>query len=41
MFAQSYDWYVTHREKILRANGGSHHRSAVKQGVPALVRRLL
>src|SRR5262249_22132114 len=31
MFAQSYDWYLRNREEVLRASGGSHHRSAVKQ----------
>lgn len=41
MFAQSYDWYLANREMILRASGASHHRSAVKQGVLALVKHLL
>jgi len=41
MLAQSYDWYLANREKILHASGGSHHRSAVKQGVLSLVKRLL
>jgi len=41
MFAHSYDWYLTHREKILREGGASHHRSAVKQGVLALAKHLL
>ncbi len=38
MFAQSYDWYVAHRASVLAARGGSPHRSAVKQGVLALLR---
>ncbi len=41
MFCQSYDWYLAHREAILRATGASHHRSPVKQGVLAAVSRLL
>ncbi len=41
MFAQSYDWYLRNREEVLRASGGSHHRSAVKQGVLSLVKHLL
>lgn len=41
MFAQSYDWYLTNRETILRAEGGSHHRSAVKQGILSLVKHCL
>jgi nucleoside-diphosphate-sugar epimerase len=41
MFAQSYDWYLANREKILSANKASHHRSAVKQGILSLVKHLL
>jgi nucleoside-diphosphate-sugar epimerase len=41
MFVQSYNWYLANREKILRASGASHHRSAVKQGILSLVKRLL
>jgi len=41
MFAESYDWYLANREKILQAHGASHHRSAVKQGILTLVKRLL
>ena len=40
MFAQSYDWYVENRSKILAATGNSPHRSAVKQGALALLRWL-
>jgi nucleoside-diphosphate-sugar epimerase len=41
MLAESYDWYLANRETILRSSGGSHHRSAVKQGVLAVFKRLL
>jgi nucleoside-diphosphate-sugar epimerase len=41
MFQESYDWYVGHREEVLRQTGASHHRRAVKQGVLDLVSRLL
>lgn len=41
MFAQSYDWYLANREKILASRHASHHRSAVNQGILSLVKRLL
>ncbi len=41
MFAESYDWYLANREKILQAHGASHHRSAVKQGILSLVKRII
>ena len=41
MFVQSYEWYLANREKILKSTGGSHHRSAVKQGILALAKHLL
>lgn len=41
MMIDSYDWYLKNREDVLAAKGGSHHRSAVKQGVLGLVKRLL
>jgi nucleoside-diphosphate-sugar epimerase len=41
MFAQTYDWYLAHREQVLRTSGASHHRSAVKQGILALAKHLL
>lgn len=41
MFAASYDWYLAHRDEVLRSSGASHHRSAVKQGVLALIPKLL
>ena len=41
MFIDSYEWYLRHREDVLRGAPGSHHRSAVRQGALALVKRLL
>jgi nucleoside-diphosphate-sugar epimerase len=41
MFCQSYDWYLAHRDEVLRASGASHHRSPVRQGVLAAVSRVL
>jgi nucleoside-diphosphate-sugar epimerase len=41
MLIESYDWYVKNRENVLAASGASHHRSAVKQGILRLVRRML
>ena len=41
MFAQSYDWYLANREKILASHHASHHRSPVKQGVLSLVKHIL
>jgi nucleoside-diphosphate-sugar epimerase len=41
MFIESYEWYLAHRERVLAASGASLHRSAVKQGVLGLLRRLL
>lgn len=41
MFVESYEWYLAHREEVLRTTGASHHRSAVKQGVLRLVRVVL
>ena len=38
---QSYDWYVNNREAVLSSSGGSHHRSAVKQGVLSAVKWVL
>jgi nucleoside-diphosphate-sugar epimerase len=33
MFADSYDWYVRHRDEVMHRTDASHHRSPVKQGV--------
>src|SRR5205823_5747638 len=41
MFIESYEWYLGHREDVVRRAVGSHHRSAVKQGALALVKWLL
>lgn len=41
MFEQSYDWYLKNRETVLTTAHASHHRSAVKQGALALLKRLL
>ena len=41
MFAAGYDWYVEHRSEILKSKDLGGHRSAVKEGILALVRRLL
>jgi nucleoside-diphosphate-sugar epimerase len=40
MICESYDAYVSDREAILARRGASHHRSAVKFGVLALLRYL-
>jgi len=41
MFRDSYDWYVTNREDVLKSVTTSPHKSAVKQGVLGLVGKLL
>jgi nucleoside-diphosphate-sugar epimerase len=33
MFAQAYDWYITHRKEVLSGQHRSHHRSAVHTGL--------
>lgn len=40
MIADSYDWYVAHREEVLSRHGASHHRSPVKLGVLKLLEKL-
>lgn len=37
MFADSYDWYIRHRDEVLSRKDASHHRSPVRQGVLAAV----
>jgi nucleoside-diphosphate-sugar epimerase len=37
MIAESYDWYIEHRDEVMRRTGASHHRSAVKLGVLKLL----
>ncbi len=41
MFEESYDWYLAHREQVLAANEGSHHRRGVRQGILGLVKWVL
>ena len=41
MIADSYDWFLAHREEAATASGLSSHRSPVREGVLSLVRRLL
>lgn len=41
MLIESYDWYLANRDRVLQAGGASRHRSAVRQGILALVGRLL
>jgi nucleoside-diphosphate-sugar epimerase len=41
MFVESYEWYLRHREEVLRAHGASHHRSAVKERALWVVKHLL
>jgi hypothetical protein len=33
MIAESYDWYVAHREEVLARTDASHHRSPVRLGI--------
>ncbi len=40
MIADSYDWYVAHRQQVLTRKDASHHRSAVKLGILKLLERL-
>jgi nucleoside-diphosphate-sugar epimerase len=40
MICQSYDWYLAHKEQVLRWAGESAHRSAVRQGILKLVKQL-
>jgi nucleoside-diphosphate-sugar epimerase len=40
MIAESYDWYIQHRDEVLARRGASHHRSAVGLGVLELLEYL-
>ena len=40
MICQSYDWCRAHKDQIKQRAGASPHRSAIKQGVLALVKQL-
>ncbi len=33
MICQSYDWYLAHRDEVLRRKGASYHKSAVGLGI--------
>jgi nucleoside-diphosphate-sugar epimerase len=41
MFRDSYEWYLAHRDEVLARRSGSHHTSAVNQGILRLVSRVL
>lgn len=40
MICESYDWYLAHKEQVLRWTATSPHRAAVKQGILRLVKQL-
>lgn len=40
MMAESYDWYVAHRDQVLARRNASHHRSPVKLGILKVLERL-
>jgi len=40
MIAESYDWYLAHRDEVLERRDASHHRSPVKLGVLKLLELL-
>jgi nucleoside-diphosphate-sugar epimerase len=40
MIAESYDWYVAHRDEVLARRDASHHRSPVRLGVLKLLELL-
>ena len=41
MLIEGYEWYLAHRDDVMKTTGASHHRSPVRQGVLELVRRAL
>jgi nucleoside-diphosphate-sugar epimerase len=41
MICESYDWYLAHKQEVLADKGASPHKSAIKQGVLGIVKRLL
>lgn len=41
MLIDSYEWYVAHREEVLKSTGASPHRSAIRQGVLAVFKHLI
>jgi hypothetical protein len=40
MLVESYDWYLAHREEVLRRSDASPHRSALRRGVLRLLEYL-
>lgn len=40
MICESYDWYLTHKREVLAGRDRSAHRSAMKQGVLGLLKRV-
>ncbi len=40
MICESYDWYLAHKATISRSAGESPHRSAVKQGILEILKRI-
>jgi nucleoside-diphosphate-sugar epimerase len=41
MIIESYEWYLRHRDAVVRRSGASRHRSAVRQGALAVLQRFL
>jgi nucleoside-diphosphate-sugar epimerase len=41
MLKESYDWYLAHRDEVMRSKWASPHKSGVKQGVLKLLIKLL
>ena len=41
MFIDSYEWYLKNREAVMSQAGGSHHRSALRQGILGAVKWFL
>jgi nucleoside-diphosphate-sugar epimerase len=41
MLVQSYDWYRSHRDEVLAATTGSHHRRGVRQGILGMAKAFL
>ncbi|HXC49592.1 MAG TPA: NAD-dependent epimerase/dehydratase family protein [Candidatus Limnocylindrales bacterium] len=39
MICESYDWYIRHKAEVLADSTASPHKSAIKQGVLAILRR--
>lgn len=40
MICESYDWYLQHKNEVTGRSGRSHHRSAMRQGVLAWIKKL-